>query len=89
MSGSNVRVVRDVFSFMAAYFVQTCYACVLYTVQKERKSFSLYSVQHTRITSLNKIRRHKTENVYNDTHTGTRNVILAKHGLCLPDDSFM
>jgi hypothetical protein len=30
--------------------------------------------------------RRNTENVYNDTYTGTSNVILAKHGLCFPDD---
>jgi hypothetical protein len=30
--------------------------------------------------------RHSTKNVYNDTYTGTRNVILAKHRLWLPDD---
>jgi hypothetical protein len=30
--------------------------------------------------------RHSTENFYNDTYTGTRNVILAKHWLWLPDD---
>jgi hypothetical protein len=41
----------------------------------------LHSGPHTRITGLNKICRHSTENVYNDTYTETRNVILAKHGL--------
>jgi hypothetical protein len=33
--------------------------------------------------------RHNVENVYNDTYTGTTNVILAKHRLRLPDDGFM
>jgi hypothetical protein len=33
MSGSNVHVVRDVFSAMVACFIQTCCACVRYTVQ--------------------------------------------------------
>jgi hypothetical protein len=33
--------------------------------------------------------RHSTENVYKDTYTGTSIVILAKHGLELPDDGFI
>jgi hypothetical protein len=33
ISGSSVRVVIDVFSAMAAYFVQTCCAFVWYNVQ--------------------------------------------------------
>jgi hypothetical protein len=49
-------------------------------------SFILHSVPYTRITGLNKICSHSTENVCNYKHTGTSNVILAKHGLWLPDD---
>jgi hypothetical protein len=39
--------------------------------------------------SLNKTRHHNTDNISNDMHIGTRHVILAKHGLWLPDDCFM
>ena len=35
------------------------------------------------------IRRHNTENINNDTHIGTRYVILAKHWMWLPDDGSM
>jgi hypothetical protein len=34
MSGSNVRL-GDIFSVVVAYFIQTCYVCMQYTVQKE------------------------------------------------------
>jgi hypothetical protein len=40
-----------------------------------------HSVPHTRTTGLNKKCRHNTENISNDTHVGTRYVILAKHQL--------
>jgi hypothetical protein len=33
--------------------------------------------------------RHNTDNINNDTQIGTRNVILAKHWMWLPDDGFM
>jgi len=36
-----------------------------------------------------KICRRNTDNINNDTHIGTRYVILAKHWLWLPDDGFM
>jgi len=36
-----------------------------------------------------KIYRHNTGNINNDTHIGTRYVILAKHWMWLPDDGFM
>jgi hypothetical protein len=36
-----------------------------------------------------KIRRHNTDNINNDTHIGTRYVILAKHWIWLPDDGSM
>ena len=32
---------------------------------------------------------HNTDNINNDTHIGTRYVILAKHWMWLPDDGFM
>jgi Na+-translocating ferredoxin:NAD+ oxidoreductase RnfG subunit len=92
MSGSNVCVVIDVFSAMATYFIQTCYACVQYTVQKRNRvqhCLSLHSVLHTRTTGLNKICHHSTEDFSNDTHIGTSHAILAKHSLWLPDDGFM
>jgi hypothetical protein len=69
---------------MAAYFVQTCYACVWYTVQNVW--YTVQNVWYTRITGLNKIYRHSTENVYKDKYTGTRDVILAERGLWLRDD---
>jgi hypothetical protein len=75
MSGSNVRVFRDVVSVMAAYFFA--------------ESFSLHSVPRTRTTGLNKICCHNTEIISNNTHIGTRHVILAKYWLWLPDDGFM
>ena len=33
--------------------------------------------------------RHNTDNINNDTHIGTRYIILAKHWMWLPDDNFM
>jgi len=36
-----------------------------------------------------KICHHNTDNINNDTHIGTRYVILAKHCVWLPDDGFM
>jgi hypothetical protein len=44
---------------------------------------------HTRTTGRNKICRHSTDNISNDTHIGTRHVILAKHWLWLPVDGFV
>ena len=32
---------------------------------------------------------HNTDNINNDTHIGTRYVILAKHWIWLPDDGFL
>jgi hypothetical protein len=46
-------------------------------------------VRYTRVTGLNKICRHSTENISNDTYIGTRHVILNKHRLWLPDDGFI
>jgi hypothetical protein len=74
---------------MAAYFVQTCYVCVWHTVENAQSAPHTHTHTHThthaRITGLNKICRHNSENVYNDTYTGTRDVILAKRWLWLPD----
>jgi len=33
--------------------------------------------------------RHNTDNINNDTHIGTRYVILAKQWIRLPEDGFM
>ena len=33
--------------------------------------------------------RHNTDNINNDTHIGTRYVILAKHWMWFPDDGSM
>jgi hypothetical protein len=52
-------------------------------------SLFLHSVLHARTAGLNKMCRHCTENISNDTHIGTRHVILAKPWLWLPDDGFM
>jgi len=40
------------------------------------------------LSALWQLCRHNTVNVNNDTHIGTRHVILAKHWMWLPDDGF-
>jgi hypothetical protein len=52
MSGSNVRVVRDVLSAMAAYYSDMLCVCTVHCA--ERNCFFLHSVPYTRITGLNK-----------------------------------
>jgi hypothetical protein len=91
MSGSNVRVVRDVFSAMAVYYSDLCAIhcaerdSVCGTLCRKRQCVR-YTVQKECKPSSGS---HNTENISNDTHIGTIHVILAKHRLWLPDDGFM
>ena len=56
------------------------------TIIREPHPVLLHGAQYTRRV---KICRHDTNNINNDTHIGTRYVILAKHWMWLPDDGFM
>jgi len=79
-----VRVVIYFVSVMAAYFDLLC-VCTVH--RAEGYCIFLHGAQYTRTTG--QICRHNTDNINNDTHIGTRYVILAKHWMWLLDDCFM
>jgi len=68
-----VRVVIDVVSVMVAYFDPTVSFCTVHNTHAQQVE----------------ICRNNTDTINNDTHIGTRYVILAKHWIWLPDDGFM
>jgi hypothetical protein len=77
-------------NFVCSWWKVICVDNILQSSRLHRAlSLFLHGVPHTRTTVLNKICRHNTENISNDTHIWTRHVILAKHWLWLPDDGFV
>ena len=68
---------------MVVYFDLLC-LCIVHRAE----GIFFCTVHYTHAQQVN-ICRHNTDNINNDTHIGTRYVILAKHWMWLPDDGFM
>ena len=86
MSGANMRVVIDDVSVMVAYFDMLCMRIVHPCRRIPLRQYpSAWCRIHTHTQQV-KICCHNTDNINNDTHIGTRHVILAKHWMWLPDD---
>ena len=61
-----------------------------YKILRLLKLLKLYKLlQHVSVHIKPSSGSHNNDRIYNDTHIGTRYVILAKHWIWLPDDGSM